>query len=207
MSAATWLTVAIVGFSLSGIALVTAVLMFIKMKIPSVIGDLSGRTVAREVRAIKNENAQSAKKSDRFVQVNPDGRKPAKKAPGKDFDIMETQTTETLSETRQTDILSGVIVTEHLSETRQTDILSQNTAGIGLTERMSTENNTEKLKETEVLSETEALSEAAVLNETTMLNGTTVLSDTEEMGEVQKAVPVAFRTVRSEIVLHTDEIV
>ena len=52
MSANTWLIIAIIGFSLSGIALIAAVIMFIRLNIPAIIGDLSGRTVAREIKAL-----------------------------------------------------------------------------------------------------------------------------------------------------------
>ena len=56
MSAQTWLIIAIVGFTLSAIALVVAVFMYIKMNIPAVIGDLTGKTVAREIKAMREAN-------------------------------------------------------------------------------------------------------------------------------------------------------
>ena len=56
MSAETWLIIGIVGFSLAGAAFLVAVILFFKLKIPAVIGDLSGRTVAREVKAIRESN-------------------------------------------------------------------------------------------------------------------------------------------------------
>ena len=70
MSATTWLIIAIVGFSLSGIALAAAVFMFIKMNIPAVIGDLSGKTVAREIKAMRDANASSGNKIHRSSSVN-----------------------------------------------------------------------------------------------------------------------------------------
>ena len=56
MSATTWFIIAIVGFSLSGIFLIAAVILFIKLNIPAVIGDLSGKTVARQIKAIREAN-------------------------------------------------------------------------------------------------------------------------------------------------------
>lgn len=70
MSAIAWLIIAIVGFSLSGIALVAAIFMFIKMNIPAVIGDLTGKTVAREIKAMRDANISSGDKSFRPSKVN-----------------------------------------------------------------------------------------------------------------------------------------
>ncbi len=70
MSATTWLIIAIVGFSLSGVALAAAVFMFIKMNIPAVIGDLTGKTVAREIKAMRDANASSGEKLHKSSPVN-----------------------------------------------------------------------------------------------------------------------------------------
>lgn len=70
MSANAWFIIAIVGFSLSGIALAAAVILFFKLNIPSVIGDLTGRTVAREIKAMRETNASSGDKRFRSSAVN-----------------------------------------------------------------------------------------------------------------------------------------
>ncbi len=56
MSAEIWFIISIVGFSLAAAALIAAVILFIKLNIPAVIGDLTGRTVAREIKAMKETN-------------------------------------------------------------------------------------------------------------------------------------------------------
>lgn len=70
MSAQTWNIISIVGFLLSGIALIAAILIFIKFKIPSVIGDLTGKTVAREIKAMRENNSASGAKLHRPSSVN-----------------------------------------------------------------------------------------------------------------------------------------
>ena len=70
MSANAWFIIATVGFSLSGIALAAAVILFFKLDIPSVIGDLTGRTVAREIKAMRETNASSGDKRFRPSAVN-----------------------------------------------------------------------------------------------------------------------------------------
>ena len=72
MSASSWFIIAIVGFSLSGIALVAAIFIFIKLRIPAVIGDLSGKTVAREIQAMRETNATSGNKIHKSSRVNMD---------------------------------------------------------------------------------------------------------------------------------------
>lgn len=54
MSATTWLIIAIVGFSLAGVAFVAAVILFIRLNIPAVIGDLTGKTAAKEIQALRS---------------------------------------------------------------------------------------------------------------------------------------------------------
>ena len=72
MSATTWFIISIVGFSLSGIALVAAIFLFIKLRIPAVIGDLNGKTVVREVQAMRMD-----KKSAGVVHATPTASKTA----------------------------------------------------------------------------------------------------------------------------------
>lgn len=70
MSANTWFVIAVVGFSLSGAALIAAIILFIRLDIPAIIGDLTGRTVAREIKAMRDANASSGDKRFRSSAVN-----------------------------------------------------------------------------------------------------------------------------------------
>ena len=73
MSGATvWFVIGIAGFSLAGLFLVIAVFMFIKMRIPAVIGDLTGKTVAREIKAMRETNATGNNKLHKPSRVNAD---------------------------------------------------------------------------------------------------------------------------------------
>lgn len=86
MSATMWLIIAIVGFSVSGIALIAAILMFIKMNIPAIIGDLSGKTVAREIKAMREANVFSGEKLHRPSSVNANRGKLTEKVKGTEYD-------------------------------------------------------------------------------------------------------------------------
>ena len=80
MSAQIWYIIGIVGFSLSAVALAAAIIIFIKLDILSVIGDLTGRTVAREVQAIRESNASGGDILHRPSRVNLERGKLTKKA-------------------------------------------------------------------------------------------------------------------------------
>ena len=74
MSAAAWLTIAIIFFTLAGALFIAAAIMFFVMNIPGIIGDLTGRTLAKGIENIRNENAnaniRSAKAANRRSNPN-----------------------------------------------------------------------------------------------------------------------------------------
>ncbi len=212
MSATTWLIIAIIGFSLAGIALIIAIFMFVKMNIPSVIGDLSGKTVAREIKAMREFNNANGDRRFRPSKVNlergtltekvetsQDNKKAMAEAhASKRLDNVKSGE---LPEEKTYSSGSGTVGLNDF-EINPTDVLDE---GSEPTEMLS-DGETEVLNEnaTEVLNEnaTEVLS-----NETTVLNGTTVLSETEELTEESEVIPVPFKIIKSEIVIHTDEVI
>ena len=212
MSATTWLIIAIIGFSLAGIALIIAIFMFVKMNIPSIIGDLSGKTVAREIKAMREFN--NANGDRRFrpskvnlergvltekVEISQDNRKAMAEAhASKRLDNIKSGE---LSEKKTYSSSSGTVGLNDF-ESNPTEALDE---GNEPTEMLS-DGETEVLNEnaTEVLNEnaTEVLS-----NDTTVLNGTTVLGKTEKLTEESEVIPVPFKITKSEIVIHTDEVI
>ena len=219
MTATAWFIIAIVCFSLAGIALIASVFMFIKMRIPAVIGDLTGRTVAREIKAMRDSNASSGDKRFRPSQVNLERGTLTDKVdvPNQDKNAMGVahaskrldKTSEELSKSKKkrngtvglSDAAVGTLPTDQLiqdSTSDPTNILSDNA-----TEVLS-DNATEVLSDnaTEVLSDsmTEVLSEGTeVLNE-----GTTVLSSTEKLDDAGIP-PVQFAVIKDITEIHTDE--
>ena len=211
MSATTWLIIAIIGFSLAGIALIIAIFMFVKMNIPSIIGD-SGKTVAREIKAMREFN--NANGDRRFrpskvnlergvltekVEISQDNRKAMAEAhASKRLDNIKSGE---LSEKKTYSSGSGTVGLNDF-EINPTEALDE---GNEPTEMLS-DGETEVLNEnaTEVLNEnaTEVLS-----NDTTVLNGTTVLGKTEKLTEESEVIPVPFKITKSEIVIHTDEVI
>ena len=196
MSATTWLIIAIVGFSLSGVAFVTAVFMFIKMNIPAIIGDLTGKTVAREIKAMRESNASSGDKRFRPSAVNMErGTLTERVVPDAEA-IKEAHASKRLDKT------TGQL----------RDNYSRKQGGTaGFTEGINEGSNvgsspTEMLSSTatEVLRENNATE--VLSDDGKTVGGTTVLSETEELKEAELK-PVAFKIIKSELVIHSDEVI
>lgn len=140
MSASTWFLIAIGGFSLSGIALIVAILMFIKMNIPAIIGDLNGKTVAREIQAMRNANAAAG---DKHYEPSPVNAKRGRltdpiHAPAPVYSGTRVRVSNTMKlpteqtaprHTAETDVLSEAGATDVLGESGATDVLGENVTG------------------------------------------------------------------------------
>lgn len=219
MSATTWLVMAIIGFSLAGIALIAAVFIFIKLNIPSVIGDLSGKTVAREIKAMREANAAGEGKKISAGALDFEKGK-SDKVGGKKLD---TEGLKIAHASKRLDKTGGIAAKEKEAEQFARNVESRKplTAEDNETELL-TDNGTEMLTDnaTEVLTDnaTEILADNAteilVDNATEVLvqeemvanDGTTVLSNTEQL-EQQSEEPVKFEIVYDEVIIHTDEII
>ena len=125
MTAQLWMIIAIAGFSLAGLSFITAVLMFIQFKIPAIIGDLTGKTAARQIEQIRQSNVSSAPVSYRpkQINVNRDKQPQSKDDFGgtdllKDTDVLEYENTTALEQSVLTTTLSEI-----------TTVLSEETAG------------------------------------------------------------------------------
>ena len=81
MSAETWGVISLCGFVLAGLLFITAVILFIVLRIPSVIGDLSGRTVAREMARMREDNAARGERRYRTGRLNRERGPLTEKAP------------------------------------------------------------------------------------------------------------------------------
>lgn len=208
MSANTWLIIAIIGFSLSGIALIAAVIMLIRLNIPAIIGDLTGRTVAREIKAMRDTNASSGDKRFRPSAVNLKRGTLTEKVAGNTANDMALA-----HASKRLDKTSG-----NLSEKgskRKSGTVGLSDAVQGRSGRVGSE-PTDMLNSdstaTEVLSDsaTEVLDTNAteVLSDGTevLSNETTVLSPTEQL-KTDASKPVAFKIKHDEIVTHSDEVI
>lgn len=62
--------ISLVSFILSGVFLTTAVVLFVIFKIPSVVGDLSGRNAKKSIERLRKNNEKTGKKSYSSSSVN-----------------------------------------------------------------------------------------------------------------------------------------
>ena len=208
MSATVWFIIAIVGFSFAGILLITAVFMFIKMNIPAVIGDLTGKTVAREIKAMRDANVLSGDKRFRPSKVNLERGTLTDKV---GYVQPDANAQKQVHASKRLDKAMGEIggvfldgtITESLSD-NATEILSDNATEI------LNENMTDALSDNAAASPSGTLTEVTHENATEVLTevtvGTTVLDQTEKLEE-NIVDPIPFVVVKSELVVHTDEVI
>ena len=62
MDASTWLTISIIGYSLSGVLLIVTIVLFFKMNIRAIIWDLTGKTAARQIQEIREQHKMNGAK-------------------------------------------------------------------------------------------------------------------------------------------------
>jgi len=70
MDANIWQVISIIGFSLSGLAFVISIFIYMKFNISSVMGDLSGRTATKQIKAIREQNISTGDKQHRSNAFN-----------------------------------------------------------------------------------------------------------------------------------------
>lgn len=63
-------TLSIISFAIAGVSLALAVVLFICFKIPTAIGDLSGRNAKRSIARMRSGNEKSGNKSYRTSETN-----------------------------------------------------------------------------------------------------------------------------------------
>ena len=188
MDAATiWLIIGIAGFVLAAVFLVISVVLFVRRKIPMIIGDLSGKTRARAIAQLREENEKSGAKLHRSSTYNinrgpltapVDSEPTAKKEPERPAFIVAHPSkrldTGEIASTKATDVLTPG--TSVLPQSKETAVLQPGTTVL---------DNPDGSKPTAVL-ETQNVEATAVLADngaTAVLNQgekTTVLADSGE---------------------------
>lgn len=201
-SAQIWLIIGICGFALAAIFLVISLVLFIKSHIPTIIGNLTGKTAARQIEQIRNSNEKSSPKRykpDTFNKVNKTAQQPERPL------FMANQAVAHKSKqldmsAKDTDVLGKE--TEVLKDENATDVLTSATSVLN-----------ENANATEVL--TNSLATEVLTDNIPQTNATTVLSDTPQkviaattvLNEVKISKNSTFKTVKEIKCIHTDEVI
>ena len=218
MSAETWGIISLCGFSLAGILFVAAVLLFIVLRIPSVIGDLSGRTVAREMARMREDNAARGERKYRTGRLNrargpltekvptgSTGKTDGKKSRGSSAELATSRGTDAIGTTllppeETTAYLGTERLTEEAPAARDEWTVVDAVLPEDATEWLQSEDETEVLRDADA---TEVLQDTA---EAQRNEGTTVLSQggaTDELAKKKTA--LTFRKTRDIVVTHDQE--
>ncbi|WP_042462815.1 hypothetical protein [Neobacillus dielmonensis] len=178
MDATAWLSVSIIGYSLAGVLFAVTIFLFIKMNIPALIGELTGRTAAKQIQEIREHNHSGSKR------------------PTSPFDRLSRARSGRLGRTGSAKLGTAQpgslpnevkpIPATVLLGGEATELLAENT------ELLQVAATQELVDETVLLKES--------IEETTLLNETALLDEAEEQ------VPeVAFKIVKDIKVTHTSE--
>jgi hypothetical protein len=221
MSAQVWFIIGIVGFSLAGALFIAAVLIFIRLNIFAVIGDLSGRTATKQIEKFRQSNASSGVKSHRPDVLNVERgkltepvadsqsgqlRKASAVAAAHPSKRLGRRTGQTMSMSG-----SGVLGTDVL--TGGTDVLDEGTAVLSQSDVTEALSDSTTVLEDEENNNTTILSEPKASNATTVLSeepssSTTVLSPTSELSQDETvSTNPAFKLLKDIVVIHTDEVI
>lgn len=138
--------VSLISYIVAGVCLVLAVFLWFFFKIPSVIGDLSGRTAKKSIEKMRQANTKSGSKSYRSSATNvsrgkitdtmhPSAKLKATEAPAAPAQDSATPETTLLSENRATfyasegtQMLDGSEATGMLADAQATMTLNDNAA-------------------------------------------------------------------------------
>lgn len=134
------------GAALSGLMLIATVLIFFFLRIPTVIGDLSGATAKKAIENIRNQNTSSGEKTYKSSYVNRERGKVTDKITSSGRLIKEPS-----------ELLTGAMSTEKISTQSLADSAADETTVLGQSDTA--------LNETTVLSQPEFTS-----GETTVLD-------------------------------------
>lgn len=171
-------TISIVSFVLAAVFFALAVLFWVKFGIPSIIGDLSGKTAKKSIAKMRNKNEKTGKKIFRPSSVNLER--------GKLTDIMKG------SEKLNKDYI------KKSEERPETSILQENqidNLDVNMTELL------DHNEWTDILSEKEIELEEIDDNSTTLLNDNTV----NYINKGEKVVD--FKMLDEVLIIHTDEVI
>lgn len=180
-----------VGLILAGIMFVVSMILFFVLKIPAVIGDLSGATAKKAIENIRNQNEETGEKAYKSSAVN--------KARGKLTDKISPSGS---LHSKPSDKLGFGMKTEKIS-TQRLDVEEA-----GETTVLSVENETTVLNSS--VGETEVLNEAPAFNETTLLSPDMMnLPGKVDFGDTGELPPLpGFFVIEQEITfIHTEEII
>lgn len=194
MSATAWLVIAIIGFSLAGVALVVVVFMFVSQNIPSVIGDLTGKTVAREIKAMREFNKANGDRRFRPSDVNLERGILTEKVE------VSKKDRQAIAQAHLSKRLDKTSLEEHPVDKK----LKGRTVGLSNFESTPTDVLNDGDSSTEVLSDnaTEVLSDGTtVLSETT-----TVLNNNIESSD-NPAATESFKVTKNKIITYSDEMI
>jgi molybdopterin-guanine dinucleotide biosynthesis protein len=220
LDATVWQAISIVGYSLSVVFFVAAIILFFKMNIRGIIGDLSGKTAERKIKEIRERNLMTGSKRYKPAAFHLERGTSGTLGNRKERNVGKTaqaiaHASKRLDLKAKTDETFKPMKegTEHVTLSEPTTVLfSEEPLQSSITEVL--QESTELLDQrTEVFfmgpkgeGEENATEVLVTDDRTEVLDDTTVLYPTEELEEHEKGIPaVDFKIVKDIKIVHTNE--
>lgn len=218
MDATVWQVISIVGYSLSGVFFVAAIILFFKMNIQGIIGDLSGKTAERKIKEIRERNLMTGSKRYKPAAFHLERGTSGTFGNRKERNVGKTAQA-IAHASKRLDLKAKTSETFKPIKERTDDITLSEPTTVLFSEEPFQSSITEVLQgSTELLDQrTEVFFEgregegeenaSEVTNDRTeVLEETTVLYPTEELEEHEKMIPaVDFKIVKDIKIVHTNE--
>jgi hypothetical protein len=211
MDATVWRMISIIGYFLSGVFFVAAIILFFKMNIRAIIGDLTGITAARQIQEIRERNLMTG--HQRYKPAAFQLERGTWGATGNRTGRKVGKTAQALAHaSKRLDLKAKTDETSKPMKERIVDLSSIEPTTILFSEASDQASTTEVLpllnEQTEVLLDRTETQENAIVVGTEVLPQKTVLYLTEELEEHEKVIPtVDFKIVKDIKIVHTNEMI
>jgi hypothetical protein len=199
MDATAWLRISIIAYSLAGVLVAVSIIMFFKMNIWAIIGDLTGRTAARQIQEIREQNKTSGNKRllPKAFNLESESKKLSNRSGILKVFGKTGSTNEVAYRPQTIETLPTEVIKEQEYDSETTALLYEET------ELLSNESD---LSTTILSDETDILGSHS--DEVTTLNETTVLSSTDDLNDLHTEIAaVGFKKVKDITVTHTSEVI
>lgn len=138
MNATVWYVIEIVGFSLAAVFLILEVILFIKLKVPTLVAEISGKRFEKEVKLIRERNMEgnqqsgerrhAGKRNIDIVDILEEKPETVQKESPKDAEdnstsILSYDTTETMVLSNKTSVLYDSGATSVLNPDKQFQVV------------------------------------------------------------------------------------
>jgi len=202
--------ISIAAFSLSGLLLISAVFLFVKLNIPEIVGNLSGRTALKQIQIIRTQNAEKGEHRYRPDTADMFGRQ-SNERQGNSGRLKRRNPT---GETVNTGNLNiGKAKTGRMRNERESNSIQRNvTSSSHISPQISPQKIRMQSADTDILYPINQYAPSASTEVLSTNCNNSIMPVTEKLNERGMTFPPGagiypFEVIKNIILIHTDEII